>query len=249
MPSSNPTVGGAVDTAPVFTKTSGRRTVGERNTLVTVQHGKYSHLELLLPRKGDLTTDGYAVVSAELEKDGVRGVLTITYEPVFAVVPGSNGGGLVLPPDTWSLRPTKTDAPIETHPAWAALSAPHKTWWKLATGDIVNPRITADLARAWIAAYGSSDMKEMFAIKERQGTFPITYWTYTWTQTKTFVPPLSDGNVIETPFGPGAPYLGGGLTWKRETDILDAPGNGLFVVTREWVGAPTALGGWNSWLF
>jgi hypothetical protein len=244
----------------VETATSGRIEIGPNNSLTYIAEGKHSQLRSALPVLNSITTAsdpvgaGYAAIGAVLEKDGDKGVLTITYRPIFAStsLPGGGGGASMLT-DKWYLKSMVEHVPVERHQKYITLPADERFYLEqyFNTNDEatkfdaelwLNLNATLDEASGYYLALEFLDIK-----REGRNTFPFRYWEYVWVHQDSFLPITHPGNSIETPYGPGAGSLGTGLSWLRDADDLEADG-GRYTITRKWTGVDTRILTWSNFL-
>lgn len=255
MPSS-PTHVGANATAPVETDESGAIRVAETTTKTIVKKGQLAQLQAILPAKGSITSDGYRIITADL-KPGAEPTLTIVQEPVYVSDFPGGSGGAAFPPDQITLKAQKENIPLERHYKFIALTAAEKAWWNVAFGNGDADSVREALDWFELSGIPSADALAFFDLKRAgNDTFPLAYWNYTWTHHDSMVAAMSDGEVIETPYGPGAPYLGrldqagterNGTQWKREPDELSGE-EGHWVISRSWIGYPTRFITWSTFL-
>lgn len=153
-----------------------------------------------------------------------------------------------VPPDEWSVTPFEINPPIERATFFAALTvddlkkakayftaaqALGQTALKNAINGTANATLTTNLVNKWLRG---------------QETLYMPGLKYQWKAYFTSLTGviLRRGGYIETPGGPGV--FPGNFVWLRQCDEM-VWNNGIYGITRTWVGAPSSAGIWDSDLY
>jgi hypothetical protein len=173
-------------------------------------------------------------------------------------VSGSRGGiGTVtvkyvwlnsVPPDEWSVTPFEISPPIERANYFSALTLNDL---KLAKGSFVSDQMTgqATLDNASAASPNATLIQSLITKWLRgEETFYVAGLKYQWTAYFTTLSGVTfrRGGYVETPGGPGA--YPANFTWLRQSDEI-VWNNGMYRLTRTWIGAPSSIGLWDSDLY
>lgn len=153
-----------------------------------------------------------------------------------------------VPPDEWSVTPFEINPPIERCQFFSALT---QNDLQLARGSYASDQATGQatlLAQA--AASPNAALITSLITKWLRGeeTFYMAGLKYQWTAYFTTLNGvlLRRGGYTETPGGPGV--LPANFIWLRQCDEL-VWNNGIYRLTRTWIGAPTSIGLWDSDLY
>jgi hypothetical protein len=253
-------------TSPVITPESGNFIAGERAQWRQVWEGTYASCKAAMKPRGYFGTalDGYGmlgwvVTNCELVSvRGARGKLTITWDP------GGSDAWVALPCDDFNVETIELYPRIERHKLFNQTSTGSGSM-----ADITLPMLSLCYASvhghsaearaaayAQINGYADADQKDLGTVlvdKLRKGeeTFYLAGFKYIWWYFSYALPSLSDGGVIQAPYGPGTvpTALPAGLSWLRLADSMSNAGvNGsMFKVTRTFLGGPA--GHWDTDLY
>lgn len=215
-------------------------TFGEKAAMVRRFSGPWATAITQVPSRGS-AVGFYRVTGAALVRaKGDQGILTVNYEC------GAAGGAGTEPvADKWRVEPFEVNPPLARHSAFAALTKQEldnaEAYINGADDD------TKINASGWIADNGSVELGSYIDLRRRGvETFYLSGITYVWTFTAYSLPSLTTGGYVETPYGPGLPYIPGAFSWLRLTDVTDFDGV-RYTVTRAWKGAPA--GHWEPILY
>jgi hypothetical protein len=149
-----------------------------------------------------------------------------------------------LPPDEWSVTPFEINPPLERNSYFAALTADElkqarasfmaataagQTSIDTAIGTGPNATLIQSLVNKWL---NGEETFYMSGLKYQWSIYLFSLSGVT----------LRRGGYRETPGGPGS-YPS--MTWLRQADEL-VWSNGLYKLTRSWIGAPSYAGGWDT---
>jgi hypothetical protein len=233
---------------------SGAYELGERVQQTRIYGGKYTVCLASALAKGTIGTGsaaGYTVEKSTVtRKRGEQGVLTITW---MAGGAGDDDPGVELPPDEWSTSPQDLQRSIELLPRFSTIG-PYRAGlvqqavngssveeryraYQTLVGRVGGPASTQDDAEAKLLA----DM----LISGKQ-TYYLAAKTYTWVTHSWF--PFEEylGGWTESPTGPGIAFQPPNLSWLRLADSQNFA-NGVFSLTRTWLGGPD--GHWDSIIY
>lgn len=167
---------------------------------------------------------------------GGKGTVTINYNFLGSV-----------PPDEWAVTPFEINPPIERHPYFATLTPDDLTKARSLFTSISAQGYSA--VQSAIAAATNSSLISQIVAKWLLGeeTFYLAGVKYQWTSYHYSLLgiPIRAGGYRETPFGPGVAPL---MQWLRQADEI-VWANGLYKLTRTWVGAPTWAAYWDTDLY
>lgn len=231
------------------TAASGRLGLGERITYTTQHAGRYGDAlayALAHPRGSSWvlsiggTSGTFYVEEAICEPDrGGKGVATVTYSL-------ASGTGAV-PADEFSLSPFEINPALESHSYFSSLTADDLSKARARhTAPTASGKTSLDNA---IDAVANKTLVNKLLQKWDRGneTYYLAGYHFTHTLHFTACPTLSAGGFIQDPFGAFSGYvLGAGLSWLRQADEL-VWSNGLWKLTRSWLGAPA--GHWDTDLY
>lgn len=160
-----------------------------------------------------------------------------------------------VPPPEWSITPFEINPALPRHPFFAALTSDQiqQVYQDFQT---TNAQGLAALAAA-IAASPNKTLQGALLTKWIQGkeTWYLAGFKYVWSQFYTsFSGTVLRGGYRENPIlsvngaGPGSSYVpqGSGWDYLRDADEM-VWSNGLFRVTRTWIGAPGGI--WDTDLY
>jgi hypothetical protein len=151
----------------------------------------------------------------------------------------------VLPPDEWSVTPFEINPPTERHDNFSSLTDADLRRAKASfTAATAQGQTSID---AVIGASANASLIQTLVNKWLLGqeTFYMSGLKYQWSvyaYSLTAIT-LRRGGYRETPGGPGA--FPDNFVWLRQGDEV-VWNNGMYKVTRSWVGAPDYAGGWDE---
>jgi hypothetical protein len=228
----------------VATRRSGSMRYAERVTYVQEFEGKLTAARTLagLYYRGTIWqiagfNGNFIVDDTSIVPDGQKGTVTINYTWL-----GS------LPPDEWSVTPVEINPALEKNSVYAALTAADV---KQARRNFnASSQEAADSVESAITAATNAALIQSLVTKLSRGqeTFYMAGAKYQWTA---FFNTLSGvtlrmGGYREAPGGPGT--LPAGFIWLRMADELSWS-NGLYKLTRCWIGAPSYASYWDTDLY
>jgi hypothetical protein len=234
-------------TGLIQTAGSGRFVNGERLTYEQEWVGNYTDAfaaALLYPRGSswDIYIDGtsYTMIVDESNvepasfgsKSGFVAKLTIKFTFLGSV-----------PPDEFSNTPFELNPPIERNPLFDPLTLHER---RLARGAFqtasAEGQSTYDSRINVMEDTAHKDLVINLANKLLNGTesyylVGLKFQHSFYTQTN---PTVTTGGFIQAPFGAFSDYAPGGFGWIRQADEV-IWNNGLWKVTRTWIGAPQGM--------
>jgi len=232
---STPTYSPSLSTQLIERSDSGVWEIGTLTRRTQILEGKLALAIAAVPGRGWLGSGSYAgwiVDSATLTPDKGRAVLVIRYSAAV----GSSG--VPLPEDEWRVEMFEDNPRLERHPRYSGLSASDLE-------DVQTALQSHDDAERASAYTGlSATGKELVdKIRKGQESYYRAAARYSWTESDYVAPPTTIGGYIESPYGPGAPYVAPSYSWLRLADSIDYL-NGLYRTTRVWLGGPS--GHWDA---
>lgn len=226
----------------VATPKSGSFEFGERIYYTEVLQGKYADALAYcdVRHRGAIVTivglaGVFCVEQSSVDNDrGGIGTATVKYVWLNSV-----------PPDEWNVTPVEDNPPIERHTFFSALTsddfkkarasflaaqAQGQTSIDNAIAGTTNATLTQKLINKWLKG---------------EETFYNAAARYQWKAYYTSMSGviLRRGGYIEVPGGPGV--LPPNYVWLRQADE-DGWNNGLYWVSRSWLGYPDFLAGWDT---
>lgn len=229
-------------TGLIYTPDSGIFEFAERVTYTEKLRGAASDAVLYAQNhnRGTIWTiaglNGFFYVEQSQTAKETGGIATVTVKYNWL---GENA------PDEWSVTPFEINPPIERTQFFSALTVNDL---KLARGSFAADQATGQATLdAGAAASTNATLIQSLIQKWLRGeqTFYMAGLKYQWTQ---YLGSLSGvifrrGGYTETPGGPG--FFPANFVWLRQCDEL-VWNNGIYRLTRTWIGAPTSIGLWDS---
>lgn len=152
-----------------------------------------------------------------------------------------------LPPDEWSLTPFEINPAVETNAYFADLESADLE--KARAAHNANTAAGATSVKSAIAGITNAALVTSLLAKWGRGeeSYYLAGYTFTHTLHMASPPAASKGGFIQQPFGAFSGYVSGaGLSWLRKADEVCWQ-NGIWKLTRSWLGAPE--GHWDTDLY